>query len=186
MNPVLPVALTVTVPLLLQLAIVVDALTVIVLPAQGSTGPGAGDGLLFEQDIKFTEARQMIIAKQISEIFFDIQLVLACIEIKKAKVASLKKIITMLYSNFYFACATYLCYAGFCRKVALCADYFFRGRVNLMPIIISVLYNFTSPSPTPARGMATPGDAMIEKFLDIFFSIPAESLSTENKFWLPV
>ena len=110
----LPDAVTVIVPLLLQFAIVVDADTVIVLPAQGSTGPGAGDGLLFEQDIKLAEARLIIIAKQISEIFFDIQLVLACIEIKKAKVASLKKIITMLYSNFYFACATYLCYAGFC------------------------------------------------------------------------
>ena len=88
----LPDAVTVIVPLLLQFAMVVDTLTVIVLPAQGSTGPGAGDGLLFEQDIKFTEARQMIIAKQISEFFFDIQLVLAYIEIKQAKVASLKKI----------------------------------------------------------------------------------------------
>ena len=82
----------VIVPLLLQFAMVADADTVIVLPAHGSTGPGAGDGLLFEQDIKLTEARLMIIAKQISEIFFDIQLVLAYIEIKQAKVASLKKI----------------------------------------------------------------------------------------------
>ena len=176
----------VIVPLLLQFAIVVDADTVIVLPAQGSTGPGAGDGLLFEQDIKLAEARLIIIAKQISEIFFDIQLVLACIEIKQAKVASLKKNTIMQYSNFYFACTTYVSYADFCRKVALWADYFFRDGVNFIPIIISVVYNFISPSPTPARGMATPGDAVMEKFLDTFFSTPAESLSTENKFWLPV
>lgn len=185
-KPVLPDALTVIVPLLVQLAMVVDALTVIVLPAQGSTGTGAGEGLLFEQDIKLTEARLMIIAKQINEIFFDIQLVLACIEIKKAKVACLKKLIIMLYSNFYVACSTHVCYAGFCRRVALCADYFFRDGVNLIPIKISVVYNFTAPSPTPARGIAIPGDAMMEKFFDTFFSIPAESLNTENKFWLPV
>ena len=85
----LPDADTVIVPLLVQLEMVVDTLTVIVLPAQGSTGTGAGDGLLFEQDIKFTEPRLIIIAKQISEIFFDIQLVLACTEIKQTLVASL-------------------------------------------------------------------------------------------------
>ena len=92
MNPVLPEAVMVIVPLFVQFAMVVEVVTVIVLPAQGSTGPGAGDGLLFEQDIKLAEARLMIIAKQISENFFDIRLVLACIEIKQAKVASFKKI----------------------------------------------------------------------------------------------
>ena len=87
----LPDADTVIVPLFVQLAMVDDALTVIVLPAQGSTGPGAGDGLLFEQDLKLAEARLIIIAKQISEIFFDIQSVLGNIEIKEAWVASLIK-----------------------------------------------------------------------------------------------
>ena len=84
MKPVLPVAFMVIVPLFVQFATVVDAVTEIDLPAQGSTGPGGGVGLLLEQDIKLAEARLIIIAKQINEIFFDIQLVFICTEIKPA------------------------------------------------------------------------------------------------------
>ena len=80
----------VIVPLFVQLAIVVAAVTEIVLPAQGSGGGGGGDGLLFEQEIKLADPKIIIIAKQINEIFLDIQLVLDCIEIKQAMVASFK------------------------------------------------------------------------------------------------
>jgi len=80
----------VMVPLLVQFDTVVDAVTEIVFPAQGSTGPGVGEGLLFEQEIKLAEPKAIMIAKQSNDIFFDIQLVLYCIEIKKLKVAPLK------------------------------------------------------------------------------------------------
>lgn len=170
-------------PLLVQLAIVVVAVTEIVLPAQGSGGGGGGVVPLFEQETKLADAKTMMIAKQINEIFLDIQLVLICSEIRQAMTAFVKLLQGIKKNK---ACITLVCYAGFVSKVALCRYYFLREGVNLMPIMISAEYNFTSPSPTPDNGIDIPGDANMEKFLVSFFSIPADTLITENRFLLPV
>lgn len=77
-------------PLLVQFAIVVVAVTEIVLPAQGSGGGGGGVVPLFEQETKLADAKTMMIAKQINEIFLDIQLVLVCSEIWQAMTALIK------------------------------------------------------------------------------------------------
>lgn len=88
----LPLAVMVIVPLLVQLAAVVAAVTVIVLPAQGSGGGGGGVVPLFEQETKLADAKTMMMAKQINEIFLDIQLVFYCSVIWQAKIACLKKV----------------------------------------------------------------------------------------------
>ena len=71
----------VMVPLLVQFANVDDAVTEIVFPAQGSTGVGEAPGLSFEQDIKLAEISIRAIERNTIVIFFDIQVVLNCIEI---------------------------------------------------------------------------------------------------------
>ena len=80
----------VTVPLLVQFAMVDTAVTVIVFPAQGSTGVGFGEGLSLEQDTKLADINIAAIEKNIIEIFFDIKVVLNGIGISYSMVA-LKK-----------------------------------------------------------------------------------------------
>ena len=75
MNPELPLAVMVMLPLFVQLSAVATPYTVIVMPEQGLVG-GAGEGLLFEQDMKLAEPSKTIITKHSSDIFFDIEVVL--------------------------------------------------------------------------------------------------------------